>query len=101
LVDALFVQFDEALRQQGAGDIGMSRRMTKMADAFYGRLKAYGEAPDDAAMAAAIARNLFRGDTEKLEQARRLAIYVSAARRHLAATDLSQGRVEFGPIPSP
>ena len=60
LVDAVFVQFDEALRQQGAGDIGMSRRMTKFADAFYGRLKAYGDAPDQDVLAAAIQQNALR-----------------------------------------
>jgi cytochrome b pre-mRNA-processing protein 3 len=98
-VDGLFVHFDEALRQQGAGDMGMGRRMTKMADAFYGRLKAYGEAPDDEALAAALLRNVYRGDDSKLEPARALAIYVSAARAHLAAADLSGGAVDFGPAP--
>ncbi len=98
LVDALFVQFDEALREQGAGDMAMGRRMTKMADAFYGRLKAYGEVDDEAALANALQRNVFRGDASKVEQARALAMYVGKTRRHLSDTDLSQG-VEFGPAP--
>lgn len=98
LVDALFVQFDEALRQQGAGDMTMGRRMTKMGNAFYGRLKAYGEAEDEAALTDAIQRNVFRGDASKVEQARALAIYASATRRHLSGSDLSQG-AEFGPPP--
>jgi cytochrome b pre-mRNA-processing protein 3 len=99
LVNGLFVQFDEALRQQGAGDMGMSRRMTKMADAFYGRLKAYGDAPDNDALAEALVRNLFRGDAAKLEEARALAIYVAAARAHMASADLSRGAIEVGPGP--
>ena len=41
LSDAIFVGFDEALRELGAGDMGMGRRMKEMADAFYGRLQAY------------------------------------------------------------
>src|SRR5437763_2591601 len=39
-VDALFARFDEALREQGAGDIGIGRRIKKMAGALYGRLNA-------------------------------------------------------------
>jgi len=101
LVDGLFIQFDEALREQGAGDMGMSRRMTKMADAFYGRLKAYGEASDTETLAAAMVRNVFRGDSSKLEEARGLAIYATAARARLASADLSQDAIEFGPIAYP
>jgi cytochrome b pre-mRNA-processing protein 3 len=99
LIDGLFIQFDEALREQGAGDMGMSRRMTKMADAFYGRLKVYGEAADTEALAAAIVRNVFRGDAAKLEEARALAIYVMAARAHLASADFTRGAIDFGPGP--
>src|SRR5262249_26909594 len=41
LVDAVFTGFDEGLRDLGAGDIGMGRRMKKLGNAFYGRLNAY------------------------------------------------------------
>jgi cytochrome b pre-mRNA-processing protein 3 len=99
LVDALFVQFDEALREQGAGDIGMARRMNRMADAFYGRLEAYGEATDRAALAAAIVRNVFRGAPERIEQGLALAIYVDGVRARLRNADLSSGALEFGPLP--
>ncbi len=43
-IDAVFVGFDEGLRELGAGDIGMGKRVKKLADAFYGRMQAYGEA---------------------------------------------------------
>jgi cytochrome b pre-mRNA-processing protein 3 len=99
LIDGLFVQFDEALRQQGAGDMGMSRRMTKMADAFYGRLKAYGEAGDHQALAEAVQRNVFRGDAGKVEQSATLAIYATAARARLADADLAAGALDFGAEP--
>jgi cytochrome b pre-mRNA-processing protein 3 len=99
LIDALFVHFDEALRQQGAGDVGMGRRMTKFADAFYGRLKAYGEAADEAGLADAIVRNVFRGDPAKVEPARALAIYAASARRHLSGLDLAADAPDFGPEP--
>jgi cytochrome b pre-mRNA-processing protein 3 len=45
-VDTVFIGFDEALRELGAGDIGMGKRVKKLADAFYGRMQAYGEAQD-------------------------------------------------------
>ena len=99
LVDGLFVQFDEALREQGAGDMGMGRRMTKMADAFYGRLKAYREAADEKALADAIVRNLYRGDAGKVEQAAALAIYAASARERLSQADLNTGAPDFGPEP--
>jgi cytochrome b pre-mRNA-processing protein 3 len=99
LVDGLFVQFDEALREQGAGDMGMGRRMTKMADAFYGRLKAYREAADEKALAEAIVRNLYRGDAGKVEQAGALAIYAGSARDRLSQVDLNAGNPDFGPEP--
>lgn len=99
LVDALFVQFDEALREQGAGDMGMGKRMTKMADAFFGRLKAYREAADDKTLADAILRNLYRGDAGKVEQAAALAIYAASARESLSQADLSSGAPDFGPEP--
>src|SRR6516164_3157839 len=57
LVDALFVQFDEALRELGVGDMGMSRRMKNMAEAFNGRLAAYRAAATQEELAGAILRN--------------------------------------------
>lgn len=96
LVDALFVQFDEALREQGAGDIGMGRRMTKMADAFFGRLQAYRAATDRAALAGVIHRNVYRSNELRVEQADRLAIYALAARDHLAAGPFPDGAPDFG-----
>ena len=99
VIDDLFMQFDEALRQQGAGDMAMGRRMTKMADAFYGRVKAYGDAGDADTFAAAIVRNVFRGNDAMLEPAKRLAIYIRSAREELRSQDLSAGDIIFGPIP--
>lgn len=97
LVDTLFTQFDEALREQGAGDMGMTRRMTKMADAFYGRLKAYREAAGAAELTAAIERNVYRGSAGRRVQAEALARYAMAARDHLARVNIAAGQLDFGP----
>lgn len=47
LIDMLFASFDESLRDLGVGDIGIGHRVKKMADAFYGRLSAYGAAAQE------------------------------------------------------
>ena len=94
-VDAVFIGFDEALRELGSGDIGMGRRMKKLADAFYGRMKAYGEAGDEAALEDALVRNLYRG--ERVPAAGAMARYVMGARAHLAACDPE--KLDFGPLP--
>lgn len=100
LTDAVFASFDEGLRDQGAGDIGMGRRVKKMANAFYGRLNAYRDAgADDNELAAALLRNVYRGDGGNEASARVLAQYVRDAREALANSDLENGNAEFGPLP--
>jgi len=95
-VDRLFIGFDEALRELGAGDIGMGRRVKKLADAFYGRLAAYDAAIDVDAMSAALTRNLYRGAENPCAGA--MAAYVLGAKAHLRLTQ--KGEVDFGPLPS-
>jgi cytochrome b pre-mRNA-processing protein 3 len=99
LTDALFVGFDEGLRDLGAGDMGMARRIKKMATAFQGRLKAYSEATTESALVSALLRNVYRGGEEHQERAMRLARYVETARASLANCDVAQGDVDFGPLP--
>jgi cytochrome b pre-mRNA-processing protein 3 len=98
LTDALFVRFDEGLRDMGAGDMGMGRRMKKIAEAFYGRMQAYSGAADDVELAAAVERNVYRGSGHD-EGARALALYARLARVHLGSTDIADGEVNFGPLP--
>ena len=99
-VDALFIHFDEALRELGAGDVGMRRRMRTMAAAFFGRLEAYREAPDEGALAATIARNLYRGASLGLEPSRVLATYCTAARGSLTLSRPETGEIDFGALPA-
>lgn len=99
LMDSLFSGFDEGLRDLGAGDIGMGRRMKKMADALYGRFAAYEAAADEAAMAAALQRNVYRGDANRADETRILAHYVTTARQAVESCDLAAGQLAFGPLP--
>jgi cytochrome b pre-mRNA-processing protein 3 len=98
LTDVLFVGFDEALREQGTGDMGMGRRMKAFANAFFGRLHAYSGAKDETALAEALAKNIWRGkDTS--DRGFVLARYVAGARAHLSAADIAGGVLDFGPLP--
>ncbi len=96
-VDTIFVGFDEALRELGAGDIGMGRKVKKLAGAFYGRMRAYGEAEDEAAMEAALVRNLYRGIPAPGALA--LARYALRAKARLKTCDVASGTLDFGPLP--
>jgi len=96
LTDAIFVGFDEAMREQGAGDMGLSRKMKAFADAFYGRVAAYELAKDENEMAAALARNLWRG-AEADERARTLAAYAWGAKSSLKQA--LPDTLDFGPLP--
>ncbi len=101
LADVIFTGFDEALRELGISDFGMGRRMRNMADAFYGRLHHYGLAGTKPDFAAAIQRNLYRGDGGRNREAEGLASYMMAARDRLKR-DLPAvlaGKPDFGPLP--
>jgi cytochrome b pre-mRNA-processing protein 3 len=98
LTDTLFVSFDEALREQGTGDMGMGRRMKAIANAFFGRLTAYSTARDKAALAEALAKNIWRGAAVD-GRVNLLADYVTGARAYLGRGNLAAGALDFGPIP--
>src|SRR6187399_707924 len=82
LTNLIFTGFDEAMREQGAGDMGIGHKLKAMAKAFYGRMSAYDAAQDEAALAEALARNLWRGAAVDA-RARTLAAYALRARMSL------------------
>ncbi len=62
--DAMFSDMDVTLREMGVGDLSVGRKVKAMWEAFHGRSIAYAAAltsSDEAALAAAIARNVWRG----------------------------------------
>ena len=102
LASVIFSGFDEALRELGVGDLGISRRMKALAGAFYGRLEAYGAADTGNELAPILLRNLYRGETARTHEAAMLAHYMLSARGALMghAADLLQGSADFGPLPN-
>jgi cytochrome b pre-mRNA-processing protein 3 len=105
LGQALFDHFcsdmDANLREMAVGDLAVPRKMKAIAEAFYGRKRAYTMAlaqPDAGPLAAALARNIYGGGSSDTAAPEGLAAYVRAAVRRLDALDapaLLQGRVEF------
>lgn len=76
VIDHVFAQFDRALREAGVGDLTVPKRMKTMASAFMGRAAAYDQAlktSGNAALADAIARNIYASDPINTANAQKLA----------------------------
>jgi cytochrome b pre-mRNA-processing protein 3 len=103
LIDEFFLEVDHSLRELGIGDVGVPKRMKKLARMFYGRTATYGAALDAGKLeelAEALARNV-RPDTGDWRHAGGLAAYVICAADALGRQptgDICAGRVAF---PSP
>lgn len=104
LFDVMFEDMDRNLREMGAGDLGVGRRVKKMGQAFFGRIAAYDEglADDAGALAGALTRNLYGTVQPDPADVAGLAEYVrheaNALERYDVA-ELTAGRVSFGPPP--
>lgn len=101
--DAMFADMDASLREMGVGDLSIPARVRAMWEAFHGRAAAYERGfadPDPAALAAALARNVWRG-APPAGAADRLADIARAQDAHLAAQPLAAfaaGTVAFLPL---
>ena len=98
---------DQSLREMGVGDLGVGRRVKDMARALFGRIEAYETAlaAGDAALQAALARNVYGAATPPAGAAAALADYVSQALAALDGRSLDQlqgGRLDLAPpLPGP
>jgi cytochrome b pre-mRNA-processing protein 3 len=89
--DRIFAGLEDGLREAGVGDLAVPRRMHKIAGAFYGRLRAYEgalKAGDEAAMAAALARNVLAAPAAEAPFAAVLARYAAETSATLAAAPI-------------
>ena len=111
LFDILFQDLDQCLREIGVGDTGVSIRIKRMVEGFYGRVQAYETALDgldepdqpDGAIKAALTRNLYGTVTPRPEHLRAMAGYLRREAASLMtqdATALARGEVRFGPPPA-
>ncbi len=100
VTDAMFADLDQNLRQMGAADTGLARRVRRMYEAFHGRSAAYARAlaaADDSGLVAALSRNVWRLETPA-EGAPLLAVALRRQRAHLAAqpfASLRRGEIVF------
>jgi cytochrome b pre-mRNA-processing protein 3 len=104
--DTFCRDMDDSLREMGISDQGVPDQMRRVGEAFYGRAQAYEAAlgeGEDAALAAALARNVYAEVAEPRGAPGRLATYVRRAARDLAGQapeQLAAGLVQF-PEPEP
>lgn len=108
LQEAFFEDMDRSLREMGAGDLGVGKRVKRMAEAFMGRLTVYDEAlegavqaADPAGLRAVLRRNVFGTLGEGQGDDAALARYVLAQAAALEAqpgAELRGGRPGFAPV---
>jgi cytochrome b pre-mRNA-processing protein 3 len=90
LFDAYVQALDDALREMGVGDLSVGKKMRRLGEAFYGRVRNYDEAfaalPDAAPLAAIIGRTVLMGAAGA--EAGPLVDYATAAMARLQAEPL-------------
>jgi cytochrome b pre-mRNA-processing protein 3 len=89
--DAMFSDMEVTLREMGVGDLSVGKKVRKMWEAFHGRALAYGAAlqgANEAGLAAAIARNIWRGKQPPEGVAAFLARHALNIHRDLAGQSL-------------
>ena len=101
LVDVLFSDMDASLREMGAGDLGVGKRVKQMATAFYGRVAAYETAEKAGDMPQALARNLFGTAAPRREQLGAMTRYVDTAGSALSGQPLADIEAAKLAFPAP
>ena len=109
--DVMFADMDRSLREMGVGDLGVGKRVKKLATNLYGRIAAYDEGMDngepdrgeidEGALVAALTRNVFAEAAEGAARPVALAAYVQAQEAVLSDQSraaIHGGEVHFGPV---
>lgn len=103
LFDAMFADMDRSLREMGAGDLGVGRRVKFMASSFLGRIRAYegGLESGDEALRSALLRNLYGTVEAPPDATVAMARYTQDQLAELEGQpldDLLGGRVRFDAV---
>ena len=99
--DVMFDDIDSNLRELGVSDISVGKKVKKLAQSFYGRIKSYEaglEDETDEALHLVINRDLLRGTEAEKANIEKLAKYVRAEHEFLSRQDsdsLGAGKVSF------
>jgi len=100
LFDVMFEDMDLSLREMGAGDMGVGKRVKAMVKAFYGRVASYeaGLGTSDDELVKALTRNVYGTTVPNPTQVSLLANYLRSQDAHLACVGpvaLENGEFEF------
>lgn len=100
LSEVFFSDMDRSLREMGASDTGVGKRISKIAQAFYGRLKAYSDALSaSSGLGDAVVRNIYR---EQAPDAAVVAQWESYCQHNIAQLQsqsldaIMSGQIQFG-----
>lgn len=101
LFDVLFEDMDRSLREMGTGDLSVPRKVKAMAQAFYGRIRAYdtGLAGKEADLHESLRRNLYREQPVESPHVEKAAAYLRRAIDLSAGWSMDaieNGQLEFG-----
>jgi cytochrome b pre-mRNA-processing protein 3 len=103
LFDAMFADLDRGLREMGATDMGVGKRVKEMARGFYGRISAYekGLESDDQTLGEALKRNLYGTVQPRAEAVSALARYIRSQAKNLAGQPTAaflDNHIKFEPL---
>jgi cytochrome b pre-mRNA-processing protein 3 len=102
LFDTYVGALDDALREMGVGDLSVGKKMRRLGEAFYGRVKNYDEAmaalPDRAPLEAVLARTVLMGQTGRAAPFVAYAMAATEALDRQPLDDLLQGEPAWPPI---
>ena len=103
LFDAMFADLDRGLREMGATDMGVGKRVKEMAKGFYGRIAAYerGLAGDDETLSEALKRNLYGTTQPRPASVAAIVRYMRAQAQALARQPVAaffDNEIKFLPL---
>jgi cytochrome b pre-mRNA-processing protein 3 len=96
--DAMLQGLEDALRVQGVGDLSIPKKMKKLTETIYSRLKGYNTAQTQDELTAYLLKTVYADyEDESLapKEASKLSGYVLSARAELKATDLLANKVSW------
>jgi cytochrome b pre-mRNA-processing protein 3 len=105
--DVMFKEMDLALREMGAADLGVGRRIMHMTEALNGRIQAYEKglaAADDSVLQDALRRNLFGTVTPEATVLAAMTSYLRGNAAALESQDVAKiaaGEIAFQPPKPP
>ena len=106
LHDLFFADMDQSLREMGAGDIGVGKRIKRMVQGFHGRVRAYddGLGGDSGQLEDALRRNLYGTVGAREPWIEKMAGYTRAqshALERMGFVELVDGKSAFAGTPLP